>query len=110
MGFDLHAPPRKGHVSTKITGRVAPAATAFELSGIPVHVADRVVRTDALGRFSAEVRGQGYALVDAMPWSVVPRTPIPDPCPTSSVDRVPLDGKAHTDVRITIEFPTCDQD
>jgi outer membrane protein assembly factor BamB len=110
MGFDLHVQPRKGLIRTKIAGRIAPAATAFELSGIPVHVADQVVRTDALGRFSAEVRGQGYALVDAMPWSVVPRTPVLDPCPNSSVERVPLDAKAHTEVRITIEFPTCDED
>jgi outer membrane protein assembly factor BamB len=110
VGFDLRAARRRGHARTPIAGRVVPGSIPFELSGIPVHVADEVVRTDALGRFSAEVRGEGYAFAEAMPAHVKPRTPMDDPCATSSVERIALDGRRHADVKITIEFETCDQD
>jgi outer membrane protein assembly factor BamB len=107
MGFDLRAPPRGSQVRTRIAGRLVQGRDAFDPGSILVEVADQVVRTDSVGRFSAEVRGEGYAIVDAMTLSVKPRAPMEDPCPMSSVERVPLDGKTHADVRITIEFPEC---
>jgi outer membrane protein assembly factor BamB len=110
MGFDLRAPPRGSQVRTRIAGRILQGRDAFDPGGIPVQVADEIVRTDAGGRFSAEVRGEGYALVEAMDSLVKPRAPMEDPCPTSSAVRVALDGKMHADVRIRIEFPECGED
>jgi outer membrane protein assembly factor BamB len=110
MGFDLRATPRKSQVRTRISGRFVQGHDAFDPSGIPVLVADQVVRADALGRFSVEVRGEGYALVEGMVMSVKPRTPMEETCPMSTVKRVPLDGKTHADVVLSIAFGDCGED
>jgi outer membrane protein assembly factor BamB len=110
VGFDLHARPRRSDMKTRIAGRVVQGHTAFDPAGIPVRVADQVVTTDALGRFSADVEGEGQALVEAMVLSMKARSSNPDSCPTSSVERAPLDGKPHEDVRLTVELPECAED